>query len=318
LIKTINYHSTKLTEMKSSKSGIVFDIQRFALHDGPGIRTTVFFKGCPLSCWWCHNPEGQATEPEIIFWENRCIGCESCLKVCSNSAISRSADSLLTDKGKCTLCGNCTEVCPSGAREIIGRKVSVSKVIEEIEKDIIFYDQSGGGVTFSGGEPLMQPDFLDELLVCCKEKEIHRTVDTCGFAETETLLKIARNVDLFLYDLKLMDDHKHKSFTGVSNELILRNLKELALHHKNIIIRMPIIPEINDDDKNTYETGEFVTSLKAVKQIDLLPYNELSIEKHKRLKRPYSLLESQSLSDERINEIAENLKRFGLKVKIRR
>lgn len=312
----IDLTSMKRAKMKSSKTGIIFDIKRFAIHDGPGIRTTVFFKGCPLSCCWCHNPEGQDVELEIMFWQDRCIGCDTCVKACPNGAISRSGGSLSTDKDKCNLCGDCTEVCPSGAREIIGTKVTVSKVMEEIEKDIIFYDESGGGVTFSGGEPLMQPAFLNSLLVCCKEKEIHTAVDTCGFAEIETLLKISKNVDLFLYDLKLMDDSKHKRFTGVSNELVLRNLEDLSLHHNRIIIRIPIIPGINDDDENIFKTGEFVASLKDVEQIDLLPYNKLGIEKYKRLKIAYNVCKVHSPSNEKIAEIAEKLKKFGLKVRI--
>ena len=316
--KVKNAQSIQLSEIKGSKTGIIFDIKRFAVHDGPGIRTTVFFKGCPLSCQWCHNPEGQGIAAEIIFWENRCIRCYTCAQICPNGAISYSDGYLFTDREKCALCGDCSAVCPSSARVIIGRKVTMAEVMEEVEKDIIFYDESCGGVTFSGGEPLMQPDFLNSLLLYCKEKKIHTAVDTCGYAERDTLLKISKNVDLFLYDLKLMDNNRHKRFTGESNELILNNLKELALHHNQIIVRVPIIPDINDDDENIFKIGEFLVSLKAVMQIDLLPYNKLSIDKHNRLKRAYSLSKIQPPSAEGISEIKEKLTRFGLRVQIRR
>jgi len=315
--KVINAHLIESIKEKSSITGIIFDIERFALHDGPGIRITVFLKGCPLTCWWCQNPEGRDISTEIMFWADRCISCLTCEKVCPNVAISHLEGIIITSRDKCTLCGTCIEACPSGAREVIGKKMTVSEVMKEIEKDVIFYDESGGGATFSGGEPLMQPDFLNSLLLSCREQRIHTVVDTSGYAETRTLLNVSKNVDLFLYDLKLIDDDKHKRFTGVSNALILSNLRELSLHHDQIVIRVPIIPEINDDEENVSRIAEFVASLQNVTQIDILPFNKLSIDKHKRLQRPY-LLKKQSLSNERINEIEERLRRFGFKVQIGR
>jgi pyruvate formate lyase activating enzyme len=296
--------------------GIVFDIKKFSIHDGPGIRTTVFFKGCPLSCWWCHNPESQAPELELIFHESRCIRCGACEAVCAQGAISWDGEVVCTDREKCVLCGACVEACYAEAREIVGQEMTVAQVMTEIERDIPFYDQSGGGVTFSGGEPLFQLDFLLALLQACKEKEIHTALDTCGFAPWETLDDIREYVDLFLYDLKLIDDAKHRKFTGVSNGLILRNLQMLSERGHNIFLRVPIIPGINDDDENIRQTGTFAAALPHLNRVDILPYHHAAVEKYKRLNKIYDLPETRSLSEEKIVEIAQILEEFGLQVKV--
>jgi pyruvate formate lyase activating enzyme len=240
---------------------LIFDIKKFSIHDGPGIRTTVFFKACPLSCQWCHNPESQAPELEMMVRPSRCIQCQACLSVCAQGAISWEYDLAFTDMERCTLCGACVEACHSEAREIVGREMTVAQVMTEIEKDIAFYEESGGGVTFSGGEPLQQRDFLLALLKGCKERGIHTAVDTSGFAAWETLDSVRQHVNLFLYDLKLMDDTRHQRFTGVSNELILRNLQMLSAHRHSILLRVPIIPGINDDDENIRQIGAFAATL---------------------------------------------------------
>jgi len=296
--------------------GIVFDIKKFSIHDGPGIRTTVFFKGCPLSCWWCHNPESQVLEPELVFWESRCIRCGTCLEVCEQGAISWHGDVVSTDGQKCTLCGDCAELCYAEAREIAGREMTVAQVMEEIERDIPFYDESGGGVTFSGGEPLLQQDFLLALLRACKEKEIHTALDTCGFAPWETLDSMREYVDLFLYDLKLMDDAKHRKFTGVSNEFILGNLQALSQRRHNIFLRVPLIPGINDDDENIRQIGAFAAALPHLNRVDILPYHHAAVEKYKRLNKVYELPETRPPSDKRMAEIVQILRGFGLEVKI--
>jgi pyruvate formate lyase activating enzyme len=301
----------------SLKIGTIFDIQRFSIHDGPGIRTTVFFKGCPLRCWWCHNPESQASARELMLREERCISCLECLQACENGAISQSDGSVSTALDKCTSCGNCTQVCPSGAREIIGREVTVPQVIEEVARDIIFYDQSGGGVTFSGGEPLLQPDFLGALLQECREREIHTAVDTSGCASFNVLNRICGDVDLFLYDIKLMDDEKHRRYTGVSNGLILKNLQEISQRGHEIIVRVPVVPDVNDDEENICKLGDFVTSLAHRPQIDLLGYHKLGLEKYRRLRRAWNLPETQPPSAERMAEIAATLRGFGLRVTTR-
>jgi len=302
--------------MTLSNTGIVFDIERFSIHDGPGIRSTVFFKGCPLSCWWCHNPESQALEQEMWYWGRRCIRCGACLEICTQSAISLSNDSMITDEALCTACGDCVQVCQAEAREMVGRQVTVAEVMAEVEKDIVFYDESGGGVTFSGGEPLMQPEFLYALLQDCKEKGIRTAVDTSGLAAWKTLQSISELADLILYDLKLMDDGKHRRFTGVSNELILSNLRSLASQGSAIAVRVPIVPGINDDRTNLLRTGEFVASLPGVPPISLLPYHKAGVDKYARLKKSYALPEIQTPSDERMAEIAAMMTRFGLTVRV--
>jgi pyruvate formate lyase activating enzyme len=296
-------------------TGIVFDIKKFSIHDGPGIRTTVFFKGCPLSCWWCHNPEGQSPAPELVLRESRCIRCGACLEVCAQSAISWDGDVVFTDREKCVLSGACVEACYAEAREIVGREMTVAQVMAEIERDVAFYDQSGGGVTFSGGEPLSQPGFLLALLRACNEKGIHTAMDTCGFATWETLDSIRKHVDLFLYDLKLMDEAKHREFTGASNELILRNLQRLSARGHNIFLRVPIIPGINDNAENIRQIGAFAAALPHLKRVDILPYHRAAAEKYHRLNKVYGLPETRPPSDERMAEITQILKGFGLRVK---
>ncbi len=298
------------------ETGIIFDIERFSIHDGPGIRTTIFFKGCPLNCWWCHNPESQAREQHRWFWERRCIRCQACVKVCPQGAISLLDDSIVTDDTLCRVCGDCTLVCQTEARQIIGRQVTVAQVMAEIEKDVIFYDQSGGGVTFSGGEPLMQPDFIYSLLTSCEEREIHTVVDTSGLAAWKTLQRISPKVDLFLYDLKVMDSEKHRRYTGVSNELILSNLQALALQGSRIAVRMPLIPGVNDDDENLSQMCEFVASLAHPPSISLLPYHKAGVDKYAHLRRTFALSDTESPSDERVAEIKATLQRFGLDVKL--
>jgi pyruvate formate lyase activating enzyme len=297
-------------------TGIVYDIIKFSTRDGPGIRTTVFFKGCPLSCWWCHNPESQSIHPQLMFRPNLCAQCLACLSVCQQGAISAADGVVSTDLSKCTLCEACAEACYTGAREIVGRKMTVAQVMAEIERDIAFYDESGGGVTFSGGEPLLQRDFLLALLQACKEKDIHTAVDTSGFAPWQVLESIAPYVDLFLYDLKTIDDARHREFTGVSNVLILQNLQALAERGHTIAVRVPIIPGINDDDETVRQMGMFAAALPHLSSVSLLPYHQAGVEKYRRLHLDYKLPGIRPPSDKRMSEIAHILQGFGLQVKI--
>jgi len=296
------------------KNGVIFDIRRYAIHDGPGIRTTVFLKGCPLRCWWCHNPEGQDIKPELVYRKNRCTGCGECLTSCQREALSLMAKSVSVDREKCVPCDNCSHVCPSDALAIAGKQVSVKEVLEEIEKDRTFYEESGGGVTFSGGEPLLQPDFLNALLHECKERAIHTVVDTCGFVQYEIIERMRDKVDLFLYDIKTMDNRKHKKYTGASNEQILKNLKALAEKGSSIVISFPIIPSINDDDENVTRTAKFISSLFNIQQVNLLPYHRAGIEKYKSLGKSYKLDKIQPPSSQRINFVKEKMEAFGMKV----
>ena len=297
-------------------TGTIFDVVRFSTHDGPGIRTAVFFKGCPLSCWWCHNPEGQSPETQLVYREERCIRCFSCVEACPNHAIEILDGTPTLLRNACRLSGLCVRVCQTRAREIAGKWVKVSDVMEEVEKDTIFYDESGGGVTFSGGEPFMQPIFLHSLLEACKEKGIRTAVETCGFVNAETLMASRPYVGLYLYDLKVIDNETHRRFTGVSNEIILNNLRQLSQSHGNVIVRFPVIPGVNDDDVNVLRLGEFVSSLGSVKEIDVLPYHELGVEKYKRLGMMNRMPEVELPSSVKVSGIVKKLEGFGLFVKV--
>ena len=294
-------------------TGTVFDVKKFSIHDGPGIRTTIFFKGCPLTCLWCHNPESQASEPELMFRESRCIGCGACQEVCDQEAISKD---LSVNAESCTLCGDCVAVCYAEARQMVGREMTVAQVMAEVERDVPFYDESGGGVTFSGGEPLSQPDFLLALLRACRERGIHTALDTCGFALWQDLDRIRRHVDLFLYDLKLMDDEHHRALAGVSNELILSNLQALSERGHDIILRLPIVPGVNDDDEQIRRTGEFAAALPHLNRVDILPYHHTAAQKYERLGKPYQLPTIHPPSDERVAKVVQTLQEFDLQVKI--
>jgi pyruvate formate lyase activating enzyme len=296
--------------------GNIFDIKKYAIHDGPGIRSTVFFKGCPLACRWCHNPEGLTVESQRIYRQERCIGCGECIQICPQKGLTQTAAGVARDPAKCDLCQTCADHCPSEAIEFVGRKVTVDEVIAEIKKDIAFYDESGGGITFSGGEPLMQPEFLLQLLEACAELDLHRTVDTTGYADSELLLQVAQKTDLFLYDLKLMDAAKHRDFTGVSNRRILYNFRMLAKYGARIQVRVPIIPGINNDAENIDRTAALVSDLPGVEQIAILPFHNSARGKYGRLGMECLSSDIESPSDEHMKIIAGRLERSGLQVKI--
>jgi len=299
------------------KTGLIFDIKRYAIHDGPGIRTTVFFKGCPLHCPWCHNPEGLDLNPELSFNESRCLKeCTECIRICPKDALSRLERNISIDRKKCDLCGNCIPVCPTQALEIIGRELSVEEVMREIEKDRVFYEESKGGVTFSGGEPLAQLAFLNSLLEECKKNGLHTALDTCGYTPFENLEKISDKVDLFLYDFKSMDDGKHREVTGVSNQLIIENLKKLSAKGSKIVVRLPIIEGVNDTDENITKTAEFIASLPDIKEISLLPYHKGGRQKYARLNKVSKLDKMAAPSRDKIKRIKKKLERFGFQVKI--
>lgn len=296
--------------------GIIFDIKRYAIHDGPGIRTTVFFKGCPLRCPWCHNPEGEHPEPEIVWHKKRCqTHCQDCLPVCPKKAIQKKGKTVLIDLTRCDLCGVCVDVCPYEALQIIGREATVQDVMQEIQKDSVFYEESSGGVTFSGGEPLMQPEFLEALLKECRRDHIPTAVDTCGYVPSELFEKIAGKVDLFLYDIKLVDEERHKKHTGASNKIILENLRMLSDKGKRVIIRIPLVSDVNDDTENIRQTIEFLLSLKNVRKINLLPYHRGGEEKYRRLGAKNSRRSFEPTSKRKTERIKESFKDHGFIVK---
>lgn len=275
-------------------AGIIFDIKRYSIHDGPGIRTTFFFKGCPLSCWWCHNPEGISSGPVLSWHRNRCIRCAKCVSVCPEGAWSEGESGMVRDAALCTECRACEEKCPTLAIDFAGRKISVRELVKEAEKDIPFYDKSGGGVTFSGGEPFMQPEFLLSCLRALKEKEISTVVDTSGCAPLDSLLEAAEFADLFLFDLKLLDSEEHKKYTGVSNGLILSNLVKLdekiaSLGRGGINIRIPLIPGINDSAETLKGFADIAAELAALKGVNILPYHSIGKGKYRDLEREYKM-----------------------------
>jgi pyruvate formate lyase activating enzyme len=307
-------HQSTRTELETK--GLVFDIKKYAIHDGPGIRTTVFFKGCPLQCQWCHNPESRKADMEFGFRDNRCLRCGQCVDACPNEAISLNGNRPVTDIEICRLCGECIDACLAGAREIIGEEMTVSEVMAEVERDIIFYDQSGGGVTFSGGEPLMQPDFLLALLNQCRQQNIHTAVDTSCYAEPEIVDSVVKKTDLFLCDLKHMDNDMHERFASVGNDLILENIRLISQAGKKIVIRIPVIPGFNDDPANIEATGEFAASLQGVDRIDILPLNRGGIEKSSRLSGGIESVQLETPDAEQMSSIAQNLKKYVFEVNI--
>jgi len=271
-------------------TGITFNIQQFSVEDGPGIRTTVFMKGCPLCCAWCHNPEGLSAEPDLVWYDVRCIGACHCLQVCPENALALTPEGLCIDRQKCTNCGACAEACPAGALELIGKSWSVDGLLEQLLKDKVFYETSGGGITFSGGEPMQQTDFLAELLPRCKGAGLHVALDTCGGVAWERYERILPWVDLVLLDLKIMDAGRHRAATGISNELIVGNARQFAERGLPMWIRTPVIPGHTDDVENIRAIGRLIQeALPTVQRWDLLAYTNLGRPKYHRLDRPYAL-----------------------------
>jgi pyruvate formate lyase activating enzyme len=294
--------------------GTIFNIMRFSTHDGPGIRTTVFLKGCPLNCWWCHNPENWQQVPGEVYLADRCAGCGVCIRNCPSGALSRGPSGIAVDPDLCRHCHRCIDACPMEARESTVRTVGVGELMRSIERDMPFFEQSGGGVTFSGGEPLCQPDFLLAMLTECGRLDIHRAVDTSGFAAEEVLMRAAARTDLFLYDLKVMDPQKHRAHTGVDNAGILANLKQLSAAGADIVIRIPLVPGVNDAAEDLDAAGEFISGLPRPHPVHLLPFHRAAAAKYKKLGLCYRGQDVLPPSAEQVADAARRLAHFGLKV----
>jgi len=306
--------------------GIVFDVQRYAIHDGPGIRTTVYFKGCPLICPWCHNPESQSPEPEIIVDSERCIACGSCLAACPRVVIDASGSRRLPaqpteaspapadEAERCLRCGRCAEACVTGARRLVGWSITAGQLLEEIGRDRPFYETSGGGVTFSGGEPLLQAEFLVAVLAGCRSLGLHTAVDTCGYAGRETIDAVSALTDLWLYDLKTLDPEQHARATGVALAPILENLRRLDHAEAQVWVRIPLIPGFNDRDQDLDAMGSFVASLVHTRRVHLLPFHRGAEQKYRRLARGAGYARFAPPSGAWVDEAQRRLGGFGLEV----
>jgi len=296
---------------------LIFDVKRYAINDGPGIRITIFLKGCPLKCKWCHNPESQNRQLQKMYSSEKCIGSQECVKICPNNALTLTPQGIVTNADLCALCGKCADVCPTKAMEMSGTLMSVDQVMTQIKKETMLMDTSEGGVTFSGGEPLAHHAFLTELLDACGREEIHRCIDTTGYAKTEILLDVAKRAEHFLYDLKMMDPVKHQKWTGISNGQILKNLQLLAATGVNMNIRIPLIKGVNDDDKNIHDSAKFIAALEGKKPIvNILPFHNIAEKKYEKLGEHYDKGEMAAPSIERQHEILEIFKSYAVNAMI--
>lgn len=296
--------------MSLDVSGLIFDIQRFSIHDGPGIRTTVFVKGCPLSCQWCHNPESRLGAHQLAFYRNKCIGCGRCFAACEQGAVLQGEIRL--DRTKCLICGACAEVCPGEALQIIGRTASVNDVLGVVMRDLPFYKTSGGGMTISGGEPMLQHEFSTSLLKAAREAGLHTAIETSGMTSWERLSEASQLVDMFLFDVKAVSPETHKRFCGVDNSTILQNARKLVELGAKVLFRTPIVPGCNDSDDDIAQLGKFILSLPGKQRLELMAYHRIGSGKYEALGMDYLLPDVESPED--MSKYTKVLKAMGVEV----
>lgn len=312
--------------MTTGNSGIlerkarIFNVQKYSIYDGPGVRTLIFFKGCPLRCKWCSNPEGLERKYQVMYQEDLCIHCGSCISVCPVRIHGYVADRHKVNRTiDCVGCRKCETVCPKQVLSIVGSDKTISEVLDIIQQDALFYHSSGGGVTLGGGEVTAQPEFATQLLTECQRLGIHTAIETSGYAKQESLLMMAQFIDLFLFDIKHIDSERHYELTGVRNERILENLTELIRRGYNVKVRMPLIRGLNDSKETIGKTMEFLKAFKGYKNfqgVDLLPYHKLGINKYKQLDMNYPITEDLSFAEAELNQIEEFIKGYDLQVEV--
>lgn len=302
-------------EVERGETAVITEIQRFSVHDGPGIRTLVFFKGCPLRCKWCQNPETYSHLPQIMYTESECIGCGACIAACPTHAISVVGDTLMTDWDQCTACGKCAEVCSPKARRIVGERKTVDEIVKAVLRDRTFYKNSGGGVTLSGGEVTVQHAFVVKLLNALREEGIHTAIETCGYAKPEIFDKVAQATDLVLFDVKHPDPEKHKLYTGVDNLLIQENLKRTVESGKPVIARYPVIPGVNDDEMSINQTGDMCLRL-GIKDIHVLPFHQAGETKWEGIGVDYSFKGMDGMDVKESEKVRDILLAKGLNVSL--
>ena len=300
------------------QKGLIHKIERFSLHDGPGIRTLIVTKGCPLRCLWCSSPHTQSPTPEILYIKSNCTGCGRCVEVCPKKALSIGAEpsAIITDRTLCVGCGKCIEVCPNRARELSGRHCTAEELFREVERDAAFYRRSEGGVTVGGGEPTMQSEFVEDFLSRCRSHYIHTAMETCAMTSWEKLAPLLNLLDFIYIDLKHMDEHRHAEWTGASNRIILENIRGAA-RETNVILRIPVIPGFNDSETNISESAQFAKELGSnIVRLELLPYHQFGVHKYEELERPYALASVKPLPEAHMVKLQDIARSFGIDVEI--